>query len=295
MTLAVGLLDLAAVGPAQSQRAVLQALLDRVPLAERLGYRRYWVAEHHSPTVAHASPELLLPLLAGLTTVLRVGTAGVLLGYHSPYKVAADFRLLDTLFPGRIDLGVARGQVGQDVAPALLDGRPERTGATAHERRVEALLDALPNRLMRDGPEVWLLGSGRESARIAANQGTAFSAALFLPTAVPPVVLQRYCAEFRPGHRLDGPRASIAVAGACAENHAEARRIVAAHRNPFVVPSVCGSPSECAEQLHVLADRYGVSEVVFVDVALAPAARRAACSLLAEALALRASPLALVS
>ena len=120
----LGMLDLSWAEPPRSHAAVAHDSLDLAPLAETFGYSRYWLAEHHSPWVAHGSPEILLPLLAGLTSSLRVGTAGVLLGFYSPYKVAANFRLLEALFPGRIDLGIARGLPDGDIGPALLDGRP---------------------------------------------------------------------------------------------------------------------------------------------------------------------------
>jgi luciferase family oxidoreductase group 1 len=195
VTPTLGLLDLGWVEPPRTHAQVVHDTIELAPIAESFGYARYWLAEHHSHWVAHASPEILL-LLAGLTTNLRVGTAGVLLGYYSPYKVAANCRLLEALFPGRIDLGIARGLPDGNAGPALLDGRPAPGDTAAHAQRVDELLLALrgqsdppPSPLGVSAPEVWLLGSGRDSVRVAAQRGTSFSLALFFRQWMGPDVL----------------------------------------------------------------------------------------------------------
>src|SRR5579884_2482692 len=291
--LRLGMLDLSWAEPPRTHAEVANEPLDLAPLADALGYSRYWLAEHHSPWVAHGSPEVLIPLLAGLTTHLRVGTAGVLLGYHSPYKIAANFRLLEALFPGRIDLGVARGKPDGTSGPALLDGRAEPTTAADHAGRVDELLRALrgqsdppPSPLGVPSPDVWLLGSGLASARLAAERGVAFSLSLFFQQWVGPQVLERYRADFRPSRGLDQPRANIAVAGACAETRAEALRILARYRNAFMLPTVVGSPEECAEQLFELACWYRTDEIIFMDAASGRVERARTCELLAAAVGL---------
>lgn len=293
--LRLGVLDLAWAEPPRRHADVARDALELAPLADALGFSRYWLAEHHSPWVAHASPELLLPLLAGLTGRIRVGTAGVLLGYYSPYKIACNFRLLEALFPGRIDLGIARGKPDGDVGPALLDGRPEDVEPEAHAARVDRLLEALDGRSAPpaapygvEPPAVWLLGSSGESGRIAAERGAAFSLSLFFRAWLGPEVLDRYRAEFRPCQRLAAPCANVAVAGACAETRAEALRSLARHHNAFMLPTVVGTPAECAEQLQVIAAHYAVDEVVFMDVAIGRAERSRTCELLAAAVGLEA-------
>ena len=292
--LRLGVLDLGWVEPPRTHADVAHDCLDLAPRAEAFGYTRYWLAEHHSPWVAHSSPELLLPLLAGLTSHLRVGAAGVLLGYHSPYKVAANFRLLEALFPGRIDLGIARGRPDGTAGAALLDGRPGPGDTDAHAARVDELLRALeggsdppPSPLHVRPPEVWLLGSGRDSVRVAARRGAAFSLSLFFHHWMGPRVLDEYRDTFRPGPRLAAPRANIAVAGACAETHAEARRILARYHNEFMLPTVLGSPSECAEQLFELAQRYRVEEIMFMDAASGLSERMRTIELLASGVGLQ--------
>jgi luciferase family oxidoreductase group 1 len=297
--LRLGLIDLAWTEPPRTHVDVVHDSVELAPHADALGYSRYWLGEHHSPWVAHASPEILLPLLAGLTTRVRIGTAGVLLGYYSPYKVAANFRLLEALFPGRIDLGVARGRPDGDIGPELLDGRPEPGDTNAHAARVDALLAALDGTSPRSPaprgvhpPEVWILGSSRKSVRVAAQRGTAFSLSLFFRQWVGPSVLDEYRAEFTPRGTLLEPRCNIAVAGACGETSSDARRILSRYHNEFMLPTVAGSPDECADQLQELAHQFRVDEVIFMDAASGLAERKRTCELLADALELQLLPVA---
>jgi luciferase family oxidoreductase group 1 len=293
--LRLGLLDLAWAEPPRTHASVARDVLALAPLADELGFSRYWLAEHHSEWVAHASPELLLPLLAGMTNRIRVGTAGVLLGYYSPYKIACNFRLLEALFPGRIDLGIARGKPDGNAGEALLDGRTEDVGPAAHAQRVERLLDALAGRSETaptphgvSAPAVWLLGSSAESGTIAAQRGAAFSLSLFFKAWMDRGVLQRYRDEFRPSDFLAEPCANIAVAGACGETRADALRILARYHNSFMLPTVIGTPEECAEQLHEIAAHYAVDEVIFMDAATRLAERSRTCEMLATAVGLEA-------
>ena len=170
-------------------------------------------------------PELLVGPAAARTRRLRVGTAGVLLRYYSPLKVAETFRCLEALHPGRIDLGVARGHADDGLGPPLLDGRPEPTDAGAYRAKVERLLQFLgaatgPDRTPRrwrpapgappalavppTRPEVWLLGAGDQGAALAAEYGTAFSFALFLRPDVARAAqaIAAYRAGFRPSAAL---------------------------------------------------------------------------------------------
>ena len=218
-------LDLLPRGPGRSEG---EALADTLALAERaegFGYARFWVAEHQGTrSPALGCPELLVGPAAARTRRLRVGTAGVLLRYYSPLKVAETFRCLEALYPGRIDLGVARGHADDELGASLLDGRPEPTDAAAYRAKVGRLLyflgipsgpggpewlrpvpgapPALPAPPTR--PEVWLLGAGEQGAALAAEYGTAFSFALFLrpDLARAAGAIAAYRAGFRPSAAL---------------------------------------------------------------------------------------------
>ena len=271
-----------------------RALLNTVALArraERQGYARFWLAEHQGTfTPASACPEVMVAALAARTRRMRVGTAGVLLRYYSPLKVAETFRCLEALHPGRIDLGVARGHADDGLGPWLLDGRPEPSTPAAYREKVEALLRFLGHAgdgmagtpagpseqdnaatqpvlpMGESSPEVWLLGTGDQGASLAAEYGTAFSYALFIRNDVSRAerAISAYRAGFRPSAALREPRWSIAVSGVCARTQRRAERLLAGAANQFLAPraSVVGTPERCRDTLEVLGERLGTRHFV---------------------------------
>jgi luciferase family oxidoreductase group 1 len=220
-----------------------EAIHETLRLAEavdRLGYHRYWLAEHHSSgSLAGSAPEILVGQVAAHTTRLRVGSGGVLLTHYSALKVAETFRMLETLFPGRIDLGIGRAP-GADLrtTQALVHG-PGARGIEYFPHQVADLLaflhDDLPPdhpfagvRAMPVGPtvpEVWLLGSSAHSAAYAAHLGTAFAFAHFIAEEDGAAIVRAYQQRFRPSRHRAAPLASVAVFVVCAETAAEAERL----------------------------------------------------------------------
>lgn len=290
----LGLLDLCVIGPGQSARDVLLGTLELAALADRLGYSRYWVAEHHLGT-AHASPEVLVPILAGVTERIRIGAAGVLLSFHSPRRVANGFLLAEALFPGRIDLGVARGRPGTPALEQRLACGAAPADAGGYEERLVELLACLHGRdTDRPCPEdvapppVWVLGTSGASAALAARHGAAYSHGLFLRGAAGCATVQLYRQAFR---GAGAPHCTLAVAGSCGDA-AAVQRALAHHqaRNPFVRPSVSGSPRHCAEMLAELADSAAIDELVFLELSLDPQQRSDSLGQLAEAVALDRPP-----
>jgi luciferase family oxidoreductase group 1 len=207
--------------------------------AERLGYRRYWLAEHHgSEDFAGSAPEIMITRVAAATSKIRVGSGGVMLSHYSPFKVAETFRVLETLYPGRIDLGIGRAP-GADhlTSVALAYGSPigveyfptkiaDLTAfLTGGKPATEALAPVHVNPRGETAPEVWLLGSSDESARYAAHFGLSFSFAQFISPLGGEAVLDAYRRDFRPSPLLPAPRTSIGVFVICADTEAEARRL----------------------------------------------------------------------
>jgi luciferase family oxidoreductase group 1 len=208
--------------------------------ADRLGYYRYWLAEHHSSgSLAGSSPEILIGQVAARTTNLRVGSGGVMLSHYSALKVAENFRVLETLFPGRIDLGIGRAPGGDVLATRALVQGPGALGIEYFPHRIADVLRFLHDELepehpfagvhaMPTGPttpEVWLLGSSAESASYAAYFGTAFTFAHFIAHEGGQQVVRAYKQAFRPSKSLAAPAASVAVFALCAETSAEAERL----------------------------------------------------------------------
>jgi luciferase family oxidoreductase group 1 len=225
--------------PVRAGGTFADAVNETVELArmtDELGYQRYWLAEHHGAEgFAGSAPEILIGHVAGATRRLRVGSGGVMLSHYSPLKVAETFRLLELMYPGRIDLGIGRAP-GSDrlTAAALAYGNP--LGVDAFPTKVADLMaflsgDEPATRALApvkvtprpDGmPELWMLGSSDESARFAGMLGLAFSFAHFINPYSGGVASRAYRAAFAPRTQCPAPRSSVAVFVLCADTEAEA-------------------------------------------------------------------------
>ncbi len=233
--------------PVPSGSSPAQALADTVALAqatERLGYRRYWLAEHHNTaSLAGSAPEVLAAHVASQTSAIRVGAGGVLLSHYSPLKVAEAFRVLHALFPDRIDLGLGRAAGTDAVTAAALRHGPGALGDEHYPAQVVDLVGFLHGRLSPDhpfagarampevtgGPEVWILGSSSFGSALAAELGLPFSFAHFVGPAAGRQVLASYRRRFRPSELHPRPVANMAVTVLCAETDAEAERLIVSH------------------------------------------------------------------
>ncbi|SFU44795.1 LLM class flavin-dependent oxidoreductase [Alicyclobacillus macrosporangiidus] len=218
-----------------------QALEETARLAqwvERLGYTRFWVSEHHDTrSLAGSSPEVLLAHLGARTERIRIGSGGVMLPHYSAYKVAENFRLLEALYPRRIDLGLGRAPGGMPRSTmALREGRPREPDYLQQVQDVMYYLtDTLPEDHRFRGltatpvtdtvPEVWLLGSSDWSAHAAAHLGTAFMFAQFINGDGGVEAVHAYRERFRPSSLWPEPVAGVAVFCVCADADAEAERI----------------------------------------------------------------------
>ena len=208
-------------------------------LGERLGYRRFWVSEHHAMEgLAGVSPEVLLARIGAETKSIRIGSAGVMLPHYSPYKVAENFKLLGAMYPGRIDCGVGRAP-GSDqyTATALRYGSP--LGPEYFPNKVadlDALLRDVPPRtegmekarampLLETAPALWMLGSSHDSAYLAGAMGLPYSVAQFINPQLGDDILKIYRQRFQPGPNADQPFASLGVFAICADTEAEAHRL----------------------------------------------------------------------
>jgi len=227
--------------PIISGHSPAQAIAETIRLAqaaEQLGYHRYWLAEHHAiAALADPCPEILVTRVAAATSKIRVGTGGVLLPYYSPLKVAEQFRMLEALYPQRIDLGIGRAP-GGDRTTALAMGGGSYSGAENFPEQVQFLVayldDALPAghpfapvKAMPAGPtapEVWLLGSSDYSGALAAQLGLNFAFAHFISADGGDQVMRDYQRNFQPSQREHQPRSLLAVFVICAETDAAAER-----------------------------------------------------------------------
>jgi luciferase family oxidoreductase group 1 len=238
--LTLSVLDQSPIRTGQTPADAIRETLALAEAVDRLGYRRYWLAEHHSSDgLAGSAPEILIGQVAARTCQIRVGSGGVMLSHYSALKVAENFRLLETLFPGRIDLGIGRAPGSDRLTARALAHGPGALGIDQFPAQIRDVIGWLHNemdpahpfagvRAMPVGPtapEVWLLGSSADSATYAAHFGTAFSFAHFINANGGDEITRMYRGYFRPSEWLAEPVVSVGVFVICADTEEEAQRL----------------------------------------------------------------------
>ena len=214
-------------------------------LADRLGYQRYWIAEHHAiDALASPAPEVLLARVGAETSGIRIGSGGVMLPHYSSLKVAETFRVLHALYPGRIDLGIGRAPGGSPLESYALrrDRRqPETDDFPQQLAELQAFLGhRFPaqhpfNRIrvspdMPGAPEVWMLGSSMWSASAAAQLGLPYAFAHFINQHPTRMALEYYRDHFKGSDELAAPQTIVALGAICAESEQEALRLLSSAR-----------------------------------------------------------------
>ena len=247
--------------PIRKGGTVQQALNETVKLAqivEELGYRRYWVAEHHnSGGFAGTSPEILIGQIAARTKTINVGSGGVMLSHYSAFKVAENFSVLQSFYPDRIELGIGRAP-GSDQETAMALAYPKPVADINHfPQQVVDLVGFLSGTLPKEHlfynikaqagppaptiPSIWLLGSSDYSARLAASLGLPFSFADFFGTTAEhgPMIAELYRQHFRPSGYLAEPKFNVTLQVVCADSQEKASSIISS-RNISRINSLKG-------------------------------------------------------
>jgi luciferase family oxidoreductase group 1 len=239
----LSIVDLSPVPEGGTATEAYANTVDAAKQAERLGYNRFWVAEHHgmADTLAGTTPEVLLGHLAGETDSIRIGSGAVLLNHYSPLKVAEQFGALDALAPGRIDAGLGRANGSPAVDRALGTDRRVQNPDEDHTEKVEAVISHLYDdypeghaysdieipRSGADPPVPWVLGSSPSSGAIAGKLGLRYCFAAFIRPQFAEYAFEEYREEFQssplPGG-IDEPQGMVAVNAVCAETDEEAAR-----------------------------------------------------------------------
>jgi luciferase family oxidoreductase group 1 len=236
----LSILDLSPVASGSTAAQALRNSLDLGRLADGLGFTRYWVAEHHNmPAIASSAPEIMIGQIAAATERIRVGSGGVMLPNHAPLMVAERFKVLEALFPGRIDLGLGRAP-GTD--PATSYALRRRQGVSEEDDFLDRFneLMLLENRGFPAGhpfanvkampadvplPPIYLLGSSDYSAQLAGHIGAAFAFAHHFATFDAAEAMRLYRESFRPSPSHDKPYAILGTHVVCADTDAEAERL----------------------------------------------------------------------
>jgi luciferase family oxidoreductase group 1 len=230
--LQLSVLDQTPIRKGSDAPGALQETIRLARLADRLGYTRYWLSEHHNTiTLAGAAPEILIARLAAETRHIRLGSGGIMLPNHSTLKVAENFRLLEALYPGRIDLGLGRAPGGDRLTAQLLN--PSNTfdpqeyirqigdlHAFLTDARTPGTFDgkirAIPH--IDTQPELWMLTSSGESAYLAAHFGMALCYAQFINPVGGAAAIRAYRERFQPSAWLSAPRAAMGIFAFCSED-----------------------------------------------------------------------------
>jgi luciferase family oxidoreductase group 1 len=235
--LRLSVLDQSPIPEGSTTGEALRNSVDLAHLADKLGYTRYWVAEHHGTQgLACNSPEVLIGPIAAATERIKVGSGGVMLPHYSPLKVAENFSMLSALFPGRIDLGIGRAAGTSPMVAFALQRDRRQSAPDDFRQQLDELMALTANRPHPDtrfarlaavhfeSPELWLLGSSQDSAIWAADLGLPYVFADFInPDGAR---LARYYQQtFTASDRLERPRTAVAAWAICAGTDEEAERL----------------------------------------------------------------------
>lgn len=240
MNLKLSILDQSAAAAGRGQDATIRQTLDLAQKAEVWGYKRFWVSEHHShPSIVGTAPEVLMAAIAARTQRIRLGSAGVMLPHYAPLKVAEQFRVLDALAPGRIDLGVGRAPGSDGRTAQLLN--PDRSASERFPQQVMELQAWVSGRNLPGGhpghnvfaypqsataPNIWMLGSSDYGAQLAAHLGLPYAFAYFITDGQgADEALRLYRENFRPSPDLQKPNATLCLWALAADTDAEALRL----------------------------------------------------------------------
>lgn len=297
----LSVLDVAPVVRGSTAGDALRNALALVQETERLGFRRYWVAEHHNmPGIASSSPPVLLAHLASVTSTIRLGSGGVMLPNHAALTVAEQFGMLEALHPGRIDLGIGRAPGTDPLTATALRRSRDLAGVDDFPQQMAELLGffgsfprghqyanitAVPAR--GNKPALWMLGSSTYGASAAAALGLPYSFAYHFAPAMLDDALAAYRSEFRPSSTLDAPYVMLGVTVICGEDDEHAQWLATPGKVAFLGmrqgrPDVYPSPEEAAEYRFTALEEQIVAEWTRSHVIGGPATVRAELDALVE-------------
>jgi len=233
MNLSLSVLDQSLARSADQAPTALRETIEMAQWTEKLGYKRFWVSEHHAFSgVAGSAPEVLLAAIGAATNTIRIGSGGIMLPHYSAYKIAEVFSLLANLYPGRVDLGVGRAP-GADMPTAVAlatDGRPKfekfpelvaQLSEYLWSEKAQPMVSPKPPAAM----PLWMLGSSPDSAILAAQRGLPYNLGLFINPQADPRLIGLYKERFQPSEHQDKPHAILTISVFCADDEAQAQAL----------------------------------------------------------------------
>ncbi|HKH59906.1 MAG TPA: LLM class flavin-dependent oxidoreductase [Flavitalea sp.] len=233
----LSVLDQSIVRQGSTASDAVEETIATVKLAEELGYTRFWISEHHNASsIAGSTPEVLLVKLADETNHIRIGSGGIMLPNHSALKVAENFRMLETLFPGRIDLGMGRAPGSDQITARVLNPSNDFSEESYllqlthlqhyfHDTAGTQYGSLLAVPQSDTIPMQWILSSSGGSSAIAAQYGMGLAIARFINGHAQPEMVQRYRQLFKPSEQFSKPRELLAISVLCAETEEKANQM----------------------------------------------------------------------
>ena len=266
--------------------SIIEDVIEYASSADDLGFSRFWISEHHDPNalLAWSNPQPMIPILAGITKKIKIGAAGVLIGIHNPYHVATQFKLLSNLFPGRIDLGVARSVVNpfaiqcveqrEDVDNnTMLETIPEKIKNLFHYLKDE-------DEIFKNGtgvvippykgaiPDLWLLGSSYNSLDKVLELGANFSRSIFHPGSDKEARLEEliiFREKYLEKHnRL--PKMNLSISGFCSKTSQKAKKIISAQNMKPEIHTI-GCPNKFFDEISKYHELFDIDEIIMMNPA----------------------------
>ncbi len=295
----IGLLDFGIRANSMNSLLRVEDLIEYSVNAEKLGFSRIWLAEHHvgDVKITWNSPDSLVPIVAGMTEKIRVGVAGILIGIHTPYHIASTFKLYNNLFGNRIDLGMANGGVSNAISNYTIGKDKQEVHALFESkyREVVHFLKAEDQLLKKESivippfkgtiPEIWSLGVGYgNSMQRALETGSNLSRSIFHFNAdlnYQKEHLHEFKELFQKKHKRQ-PKITMVFSGCCHQTTRKAKKVVEKMKLGYNL-NLVGCQKMFYDQINSFQENYGIDEVIFMNVALDSKDRLTAIELISDA------------
>lgn len=273
----LGLLELGEISTNTGQTDRIISTVALAQHADKLGYSRFWLAEHHQGGTVWRSPEILIPVIATYTKTIKVGAAGILLPLHSPLRVAQNFKMMAALYPNRIDLGIGNGIASENIAKELLNGLSFSELRNNHLSRIKKVIDYLGNDILvvngeeiatppfgGEKPDVWILGSSGATMDFAIENKLNYSFSLLHRDNSRLEDSKNIFRGFKEKYseKNGNPsNANFAISVLCAPSKAEREAIINQY-NMGVSVNVIGEFNQCCDEINIFAEKFDSKEII---------------------------------
>ncbi|WP_445710251.1 LLM class flavin-dependent oxidoreductase [Flavobacterium sp.] len=268
-----GILDFGTIQKDSNAISTIHETIEMAQMAEELGFSRYWLSEHHEDNLAWKNPDLILPLLAGYTENIRIGSAGVLVGLHAPINTAYHYKLLANLYPSRIDLGLAKGKTEVHKSLELVDGGDWKKNMEDFFNRVKKIKSLINDEVtdiilppkQGESPELWILGTSNSSQDFIIQEQTNFSLSLFhLINGMPsPNIIKEMKEAYFKKHQKE-LNVNITLSAFCSKSDKRIEEIREKTKN--IMLNFSGKPEYFIPFLEQQAKLYNVDEIIILNL-----------------------------